>query len=68
MVDADLGVTFLPEMCRGSALLRNTRVKLANLDDSSYRTIGLAWRKGSRRAEEFEMLGQFLTEHRNVVN
>ena len=64
MVDADLGVTFLPEMCRGSALLRNTRVKLASIGDSSYRTIGLAWRKGSRRAEEFELLGRFLIEHR----
>lgn len=67
MVDADLGVTFLPEMSRGTALLRNTRVKLASLDDSSFRTIGLAWRKGSRRVEEFGMLGRFLTEHRGAT-
>jgi LysR family hydrogen peroxide-inducible transcriptional activator len=49
MVDADLGITFLPEMSRGTAILRNTRVKLAELSEESYRTIGLAWRKGSRR-------------------
>ncbi len=64
MVDADLGITFLPEMARGSALLDNTRVRLANLDDRSYRTIGLAWRKGSGRRGEFEMLGEFLRDNR----
>jgi LysR family transcriptional regulator, hydrogen peroxide-inducible genes activator len=64
MVDADLGITFLPEMARGTALLRNTKVKLAPLGDDSYRTIGLAWRRGSRRADEFRMLGAFIAEHR----
>ncbi len=60
MVDADLGVTFLPEMARGSALLRNTRVKLYPLGKRSFRTIGLVWRKGSSRAEEFGLLGEFI--------
>ena len=64
MVDADLGISFLPEMAMGSALLKNTRVRLQPLDKTSYRTIGLAWRKGSRRTEEFELLGRFFTEHR----
>ena len=64
MVDADLGVSFLPEMARDSALLRNTRVRLAPLTEKSYRTIGLAWRNGSQRGEEFRMLGRFLTENR----
>lgn len=63
MVDADLGITFLPEMARDSALLRNTRVALHPLAERSYRTIGLVWRKGSQRAEEFGMLGDFLIEH-----
>jgi LysR family hydrogen peroxide-inducible transcriptional activator len=62
MVDADLGITFLPEMSRGSSLLRNTRVKLSDMGDRSYRTIGLAWRKGSRRGEEFRLLGHFLAD------
>lgn len=64
MVDADLGITFLPEMASRSSLLRNTRVKLQRLSESSYRTIGLAWRKRSGRAEEFKMLGEFLRSKR----
>jgi len=63
MVDADLGVTFLPEMARGSVLLRNTRVKLFPLEKRSFRTIGLIWRKGSSRAEEFSLLGDFISEN-----
>ena len=63
MVDADLGITFLPEIARGSTLLKNTRVKMYPLDDKSFRTIGLVWRKGSARADEFRMLGKFIREH-----
>ncbi len=33
------------------------------MSESSYRTIGLAWRKGSRRGDEFRLLGNFLREH-----
>ena len=64
MVDADLGITFLPEMARNSAILRNTKVRLRALSERSYRKIGIAWRKGSGRAEEFRMLGKYLTESR----
>ena len=62
MVDADLATTYLPEMAEGSALLKNTRVRLDAPIDNSYRTIGLAWRKGSGRVEEFELLGRSLVE------
>ncbi len=62
MVDADLGITFLPEMAAGTTLLRNTKVKLRKLADQSYRSIGLAWRKGSRRDDEFKLLGAFLKD------
>jgi LysR family hydrogen peroxide-inducible transcriptional activator len=62
MVDADLGITYLPEMAEGSAMLRNTRVRLFPIGDTSYRTIGLAWRKGSARKEEFKLFGKFLQE------
>jgi LysR family hydrogen peroxide-inducible transcriptional activator len=64
MVDADLGITFLPEMARDSTLLRSTRVRLYPMDERSYRTIGLVWRKGSRRVDEFRLLGEFLQENR----
>jgi LysR family hydrogen peroxide-inducible transcriptional activator len=62
MVDADMGITFLPEMAKGSALLRNTQVRLHALGERSHRKIGLAWRKGSSRVEEFKLLGSFLKE------
>ncbi len=64
MVDADLGITFLPEMARDSALLRNTRVKLYPMGENSFRKIGLIWRKGSRQSDEFRLLGEFLRENR----
>jgi len=67
MVDADLGITYLPEMARGSALLRNTKVRMYPLGDRSYRSIGLAWRNGSARGEEFKLLGKFLEKHSNNV-
>ncbi len=65
MVDADLGITFLPEMAVGSALLQGTQVKTYPLGDKSYRTIALVWRRGSSRAEEFRKLGAFIAEHRD---
>ena len=66
MVDADLAITFLPEMAQGSSLLKNTGVRLQPLSDRSFRTIGLAWRKGTGRSEEFRILGDFLAKQRPV--
>ena len=68
MVDADLGITFLPEMATGSALLRNTQVRLYPLGEKSSRKIGLVWRKGSNRVEEFNLLGEFLTANRPLAS
>lgn len=62
MVDADLGITFLPEMAQGSALLTGTRVETHPLPDRSHREIGLAWREGSARGPEFRQLGELLRE------
>jgi LysR family hydrogen peroxide-inducible transcriptional activator len=64
MVDADLGVTFLPEMAVGSAMLQGTEVRTYELGPRNYREIGLMWRRGSARAEEFRRLGEFLAERR----
>jgi len=60
MVDADLGITFLPEMAEGSALLAGTRVQTYPLPERNYREIGLAWREGSARGAEFRQLGEHL--------
>ncbi|MGF1644273.1 MAG: hydrogen peroxide-inducible genes activator [Thiotrichales bacterium] len=63
MVDADLGITYLPAMADGSPLLANTRVKTYPLDAGAYREIGLVWRRGSARGEEFRLLGEFIRSH-----
>ena len=62
MVDADLGITFLPEMAEGSALLKGTRVETHPLPERSYREIGLAWRQGSTRGAEFRQLGELIAD------
>ena len=62
MVDADLGITYLPEMAEGSALLRNTRVRMYSLGDRSYRTIGLAWRKGECTCRGIPAAGRLLEQ------
>jgi LysR family hydrogen peroxide-inducible transcriptional activator len=64
MVDADLGITFLPEMAVDSAMLQRTQVATYPLADDHYRTIGLIWRRGSPRSEEFRRLGEFIAKHR----
>jgi LysR family hydrogen peroxide-inducible transcriptional activator len=63
MVDADLGITYLPEMAEGSSILSGTRVKTYPMRDDAYRNIGLAWRRGSGRVREFRLLGEFIREH-----
>ncbi len=63
MVDADLGITFLPEMSLGSTLLAHTQLRLQPIPGGGERTIGLAWRKGSARAAEFALLGEFIAAH-----
>jgi LysR family transcriptional regulator, hydrogen peroxide-inducible genes activator len=63
MVDADLGITFLPEMARGSSILSGTRVTMHPIREAAYREIGLAWRKGGGRDREFRLLGEFIREH-----
>lgn len=66
MVDADLGVTFIPEMALGSSMLKNTQVKTWSIKPPSYREIGLVWRKGSMRTSEFKLLGEFIKKHHGV--
>jgi LysR family hydrogen peroxide-inducible transcriptional activator len=60
MVDSDLGITFVPEMAVGSALLKHTRIQTYPLEKKSYREIGLAWRQSSARSPEFRKLGALI--------
>ncbi|MCB1631058.1 MAG: hypothetical protein KDI23_04455, partial [Pseudomonadales bacterium] len=57
---ADLGVTYLPAMAEGSSLLDGTGIVTHALDARAYRDIGLAWREGSARADEFRELGTLI--------
>lgn len=63
MVKNDMGVTFLPEMSLDSHLVKYSGLKIQSLEKESYREIGLVWRKGSSRTEEFEQLGEFIKAH-----
>jgi LysR family hydrogen peroxide-inducible transcriptional activator len=60
MVDADMGVTYLPEMALKSNLLKYTRIETSPLGKNAVRKIALAWRKGTGRQDEFRMLGDFI--------
>ena len=64
MVDADLGITFLPEMAVGSSLLAKTQVRTFPLKGDNYRQIALAWRRGTAREQEFEALGHIFSKRR----
>ncbi|MGB1309710.1 MAG: LysR substrate-binding domain-containing protein [Leucothrix sp.] len=60
MVDSDIGITYLTEMAKDSMILKHTDIKTYSLGNESYREIGLAWRKGSARSEEFQLLGEVI--------
>jgi len=66
MVAADLGITFVPAMARQSLMAESSGIELLPMPKQSYREIGLAWRKGSSRSDEFTLLGKLLQElHRH---
>lgn len=67
MVDNGLGVTLLPELAVQSGILRGTDVIARDLQPrrgggqgGPARRIGLVWRAGTQRAEEFRLFGQTL--------
>jgi len=60
MVKQDLGVSFIPEMALKLPLFKSDEIQVGRLEFDAYREIGLAWRKGSTRAKEFNMLGEAL--------
>lgn len=61
MADNGLGLTLVPEIAVKAGLLSGTDLVTRPLDErGAKRTIGLAWRRGSRRADEFRTFGQAL--------
>jgi len=63
MVKIDVGVTYLPAMSLESSMLKNTNLITEPIADNGFRSIGLVWRKGSSRAKEFKLLGQFIKDN-----
>ncbi|ODU20820.1 MAG: LysR family transcriptional regulator [Sphingomonas sp. SCN 67-18] len=61
MVDNGLGITMLPEMALNAGILDNTDIIARPLDaDHPSRQIALAWRRGSPRHKDFELLAGIL--------
>ncbi|MFD1951623.1 hydrogen peroxide-inducible genes activator [Sphingomonas arantia] len=61
MVDNGLGVTLLPAMAIRAGILRHTQVVAVPLDaDHPSRQIALAWRRGSPREREFQLMAESL--------
>ncbi len=63
MVDNGLGITLLPELGIEAGLLRGTGLVTRPLaSDEPARQIGLVWRRGTARREEFLLLAKELKE------
>lgn len=63
MADAGLGITLVPQLAVDAGLLKGTHLMLRPLNAShKARKIGIAFRKGSARTEEFEALGRAIRE------
>jgi LysR family hydrogen peroxide-inducible transcriptional activator len=62
MVDSDLGISFIPQMAKGSSLLKNTHVMLHEMNKTYVREIALVWRASSARGDEFRQLGELMKE------
>jgi LysR family hydrogen peroxide-inducible transcriptional activator len=61
MVNNGLGITLVPQLALDAGILRGTKTvsrKLAG--GEAWRDLGLAWRRGTARRAEFELLGRTL--------
>jgi LysR family transcriptional regulator, hydrogen peroxide-inducible genes activator len=63
MVDNGLGTTLLPQLAIDGGILKGTTITvLPTTGQPSSREIGLAWRRGTGRRREFELLATELTQ------
>ena len=62
MVAGGLGLTLVPQIAIDAGLTQGLDISLVPFGDSdTAREIGLAWRRTSARASEFELLGKFFS-------
>jgi LysR family hydrogen peroxide-inducible transcriptional activator len=65
LVAAGQGITLVPAMAADVSVLSDPRLKLIRFaDPEPHRTVGLAWRRGSRRERDFRALAELLREGR----
>lgn len=63
MVDGGLGLTLMPRMAVDAGILRGTGLVTRPLDvHPRSRGIGLAWRRGTGRRDDFDLLGRTIAE------
>lgn len=62
MVDAGLGVTFVPQMAVAAGILDGTRVTSGAFRLGAERRIALVWRKRSPRTSDLQLLGATIRE------
>jgi LysR family hydrogen peroxide-inducible transcriptional activator len=68
MVDNGLGTTLLPTLAVNAGLLLGTNlVTRPLLANEPAREIGLVWRRGTGRRDEFRLLAKELAERANVT-
>ena len=61
LVAAGHGITLVPELARGAGVAADRRLKLVRFaDPQPFRTIGVAWRRGSPRERDFTALAALL--------
>lgn len=65
MVANGIGSTLLPKMALDAGILSGTHIVTKPFSEKHvWRSIGLAWRKSSPRAPEYELLADFIARHR----
>lgn len=62
MVGEGLGITLLPDLAVRAGLGDHDPLRLTPLPDACPRTVALAWRPGSARADVFDCIGAMLQE------
>jgi LysR family hydrogen peroxide-inducible transcriptional activator len=62
MVDNGLGATLLPRLALDAGITRGTSLVCLPMKGGASREIGLAWRRGTARREEFRLLGRQFRE------